>query len=604
MMAQTDWKHYWRRAASDPALYAALTLVALNGLRVEQVEALDRAQVDLERSWLSTADGETYPLVSYARDALAALPDNCFAPETWLPLVRELRPLEMQAQQRLSGAIWYTSEEGQLLLNQAGLSVAPILPLRFVFPFSVVGRLNAEDDSAVAQNARQVLQAAADWLYRETVAEKPALTTRILGALRQGSMIFLIASTGVSGLNLIHNIVMGRLLSPADYGQLTFIITLQLLIGLLPTAIQVVVARFGARYHAQGDEAALVVLRRYSGRLAWQVGVGAALGVLALSPLFITLFQLSGLMLLVPMIAVIPLFVRLGADRGLLQSMHRYLWLSGAFLSEGVIRLGVGAALGYALLASGHSLEGAVWGLAQSVIVTWLISALALRHFRPSASAQTDTVSRDEWLRLGGLTLVALVGQALITNSDFLLVKNLFSPADAGLYASVTVLGRIVYFGALPLNILLVPMIARRQALDQPTQPILLLMLGGGVVACGLLIGAAALFAPTILGTLYGESYTGAAGLLAPYALAASLYTLANLAITYRIALGKGGETWMPLLAGAMQIAAILLFHDTLEQVVIAQIALMTLLLIGVLVRVWQSRSAAPTAMEGAVAAA
>ncbi|MEZ4667036.1 MAG: hypothetical protein R3E39_03800 [Anaerolineae bacterium] len=130
------------------------------------------------------------------------------------------------------------------------------------------------------------------------------------------------------------------------------------------------------------------------------------------------------------------------------------------------------------------------------------------------------------------------------------------------------------------------PMISRRQALDQPTRPILIVLVGGGVIVCSLLILGAALFGSNILTILYGTAYVDAAPLLAPYALAASLYTLTNLVITYQIALGRGGETWMPIVAGSAQVIMILLLHASLAQVITVQIALMGLLFATVLWRV------------------
>jgi len=587
-MENRNWQEIWQHAESDPYVRGAITLLLLNGVTAEQILHLPEAVVDITNGWITTYDGQTYPLVSYSINELQALLEA--TPELDTDKLHEaveaVRPLEAEAHRRLSGAIWLTNEENQIMLELSSSAETPILPLRFTFPFSVAGRLQPGEVSPIAERGRHVLQTAADWLFEQTLTEKPSLLQRITGMLRQGSFVFLIASTGVSGLNLVHNVLMGRLLSPADYSQLTLIITLQLLIGLMPTALQTVIARFTARYHAQDATDLLDALRRRGTRFSIWAGGAAGLVMLLAAPGIVALFRLDSVWLLLPVIAAVPFFVITGADRGLLQGVGGYWWLSGAYVTEGVIRLGVGVVLGYALLAVERSLEGAVWGIAQSMVATWFIAWLALRHL-PHEARDTDTTEqRREWVQVGWMTGLMLIGQVLITNSDFLLVKNFFSPDDAGLYAAVSVLGRIVYFGALPLTVLLVPLVARRQALNQPTRPILLLLVGGGVGVCGLLILIAAAFAPSILGVLYGQAYVTAASLLAPYALAASLYTLTNLVITYQIALGSGGETWMPIAAGTAQILAVIVFHDSLAQVITVQIILMSLLFCVVLWRV------------------
>jgi O-antigen/teichoic acid export membrane protein len=489
----------------------------------------------------------------------------------------------------LSGALWITNRDLQLTLEATGNLTTPILPLRFVFPFSVTQRLSIGETSEVALEARATLQVAADWLCAELEHQPVSIIQRWFHIFRQGSLVFLLASTAVNGLNLIHNVLMGRLLSPSDYSQLTFIITLQLLIGLLPTVFQTVIARFSARYTAQSNEDLLSSLYQAGSRLSWIIGGVVAIVFLILAPIIVTTFKLNDLGIILPIIIVVPLFVKAGVDRGILQGVDAYFWLTGAYVSEGVTRLVMSVILGYALLAFGRSLEGAVWGLAQSMAVIWIVGWIALRHLNLTDSI-TDTIrlteERSEWITLARATAIALVGQILITNSDFLLVKNFFSPDDAGLYAAISVLGRIVYFGALPLTILLVPMISRRQALNQSTRPILILLVVGGVSICGLLILLAAVFAPFILTVLYGEAYAAAAGLLAPYALAASLYTLTNLVITYQLSLGAGREALLPIIAGVGQIVLVFVFHESLIQVILIQIILMGILFLTVLWRV------------------
>ncbi len=592
MMSAKDLQLIWQQAQTAPYLRAAVTLMLLNGLNTGQIRQLADAQIDLHSGWITTHDAKTYPLVTQTRVALEALlgSESELSVSCLETACQQLDPLEVAAHRQLSGAIWINDDELQIMLETTGPMETPILPLRFTFPFSIVDRLQPDEASDVARRAHSLLQASADWLVEQVLATDISPLQRLMHLLRQGSLVFLFVSTGVSGLNLIHNVLMGRLLSPADYSQLTFIITLQLLIGLLPMAIQTVVARFAARYHAQDEATLLAVLYAKLGRFGWHAGFLITFLMLVLSPIMVSMFQLDSIALLLPLIFAVPFFIRMGPDRGMLQGMGRSFWLSGAYLAEGSIRLTVSLILGYALVSVGRSLEGAIWGVAQAMLVTWFISWLALRHMRLDEKASTDDpIPQTEWLQVGWMAALVLVGQALITNSDFLLVKNFFSSDDAGLYAAITVLGRIVYFGALPLTVLLVPLVARKQALNEPTRPILLLLIGGGVLVCGILILSALLFAADILRLLYGEAYVPAASLLAPYALAASLYTLTNLVITYQVALGCGKETWMPITAGSAQVVAVIMFHESLAQVIAIQIILMGILFGVVLWRVLRS---------------
>jgi len=589
-----NWKQIWQNQQENIEDQVAITLLVLNGIPIDKLRQLEQTHIDLETGWLEFADGATYPLVKRSIEVLTTFYSDTINWVNYRKSVDNISQYEDSANRRLSGAIWFTGDEGSLILTATQQTDAPLLPLRFTFPFSVVDRLTINDTSDVAQDAQFVLNRAAQWLLDESLEPVTiSIVDRLFNILKQGSLLFMLVSTGVSGLNLIHNVLMGRLLSPADYSQLTFIITLQLLIGLLPTTFQTVVARFGARYQAQNDTAILDVLAKQMSRLGWIIGLSIFALLLLLSPLLTSIFQLRDIGVILPLILFIPFFIAMGVGRGLLQSYHAYHSMSLAYLAEGGIRLLFGVVLGYGLLNAGRALDGAIWGFAQSMIATWFVSWFALRHIQArlndgsNEEVVVDTsMERQQWQQLALVTISALIGQALITNSDFLLVKNFFTADEAGLYAAVSVLGRIVYFGALPLTIVLVPMVARRQALNQPTQPIFYMLIGGGTIVCSGLVIASAIFASTILGVLYGESYIQAAYLLAPYALAASLFTLTNLAVTYQIALGKGQSTWLPVVAGIAQIILVFVFHESLQQVVFIQIGLMSILLVVVL---WQT---------------
>jgi O-antigen/teichoic acid export membrane protein len=435
------------------------------------------------------------------------------------------------------------------------------------------------------------MQIAAEWLERELLSVAPVvpLHQRLLHVAFEGKTVFLVASTGVNGINMLFNLVMGRLLTPAAYSQLTLLVTLHLIIGLLPTAAQTAAARFSAIYATNNNYERIVQLKYAGRRLMWGIGIVLSLIILIAAAPLAHLFQLEDPILLLPLALGTAFYVSMSIDRGILQGINGFYWLAAAYLSESVLRFIISVAFGLVLVSIAARLQGGAWAVGESMAGTWFISWLALRHFAHTDSpGKIDPAERKRWLGLAGLTLIALAGQALIANSDFLLVKSLFTSEQSGLYASVSVLGRIVYFGALPLTIVLVPFIARKQALGEPTRPTFLLMLAGGAAFCSALLLVTLLFAPLIVRLLYGDAYVAAASLLAVYTLAASLYVMTNLVVTYRVALGRGGDAWMPLAAGVLQVIGILIFHQTLLAVILVQVVLMALLLV---VTLWRGLS-------------
>lgn len=571
----------YRLAQKNQNAAVVLALIGLTGLFEDQIH---NAELHLDARYVRAGDA-VYPLSNQAIDLLGTTSN--FKDVNVDTGLTALKTSGADLRNNLSAAVWATSDEGQMLQEMVALNSLPAMPLDMTYPFSVVDQLDPAD-TVRFDHSRAAIQSAVDYMFAPAQASKS-----LLQKLLDGKLVFLVVTTGVSGLNLIHNLLMGRLLSPADYGQLTFINTLLLIIGLIPAGMQTVTARYGSIYESQNNDDLLKRLWRFGTSSGWVIGILIALVLVWLTPYFVEWFQLRNAWIVYPIIFGVPFFLATGTERGLLQGKERYYWLSGAYLIEGVIRLGLGVILTLALTAANRGLDGAIWALSQSLILTWFVAWLALYSKSPveknpqKESAETLSVEQKAWMSLFGFTAMALLGQALITNSDFVLVKNYFDSYDAGLYAAISVIGRIVYFGTLPLTVLIVPMIAREQAQGKSTKKLFFLLMGSGVLLCGGLVVASALFAPLIVELLYGAEYVTAAYLLPMYTVAAALFVLTNLLVTYRVALGKGSETWMPLLAAIAQIIGVILFHDSLMTIIIVQISIMSVLFAGV---AWRAR--------------
>jgi hypothetical protein len=86
------------------------------------------------------------------------------------------------------------------------------------------------------------------------------------------------------------------------------------------------------------------------------------------------------------------------------------------------------------------------------------------------------------------------------------------------------------------------------------------------------------------------------ASLLWLYAIATGLFAMANVFVNYHLSTGKSLGTWLALGAGIAQVVLLVLVHNSLQQVIVAQIVLMgTLLVTLVLWDVWLSRRPSET---------
>jgi len=178
------------------------------------------------------------------------------------------------------------------------------------------------------------------------------------------------------------------------------------------------------------------------------------------------------------------------------------------------------------------------------------------------------------------ITLLYECTQMIINNSDILIVKHYFDDIDSGLYASLALIGRVIYFITWMLIMILLPeVIVTKKNGENPIKILLkYLKYISCLIICLLTI---CFFCPkTIVSLLFGEAYLSISSLLFKYALATSLFALGNLFVYYFLSLSQYKPVIIAVLFGFAQFIFLIFFHNTLEDVVHVQIALMFTFLI------------------------
>jgi O-antigen/teichoic acid export membrane protein len=398
---------------------------------------------------------------------------------------------------------------------------------------------------------------------------------RLFGSkLASASLLLMISMTVVNAGNYVYNLILGRWLGPAMFADLSLIVTLLLVVTFITVPLQMTTARYTAIHIADGDLAALAQVRRFMAQMAVGFGLAFTLLFTAGAPLWQKFFHTASMWPFAIFGLALPFSLLQGVERGVLQGQTRFGILAVTYQVEMWTRL----LIGVGLVALGLSVNGAVLGISLSFVATWLSARLAVQKL-PQAQP-LDKVTRSAVLAFAFPVLVSQLGQILINNSDVLLVRRFHEASTAGQYAALALIGRIVFFATWSVVTTMFPIVAQRQKKGEPHRHLLWVSLGIVAGISAPIILAALIFPEFIVTILFGQQYLGVAHLLWLYALATSLYALANVVINYRLSLGMGRETRFAVVAGVTQVLGIILFHRTLAQVVWVQVVVMAALFI------------------------
>lgn len=395
-------------------------------------------------------------------------------------------------------------------------------------------------------------------------------------ALLAGGTLLFLSSTLVNAGNYLFNLILGRWLGPAAFADLSLIVTILLVLSFATTTLATLAARFSAIRVAERDEAGIAAVRSWLGRQALLIGVGFGLLMIAGSGLLSAFFHTESAWPFVIMGAGIPLFFLQGVDRGVLQGRTRFVSLAASYQAEMWTRL-LG---GVALVGAGLAVNGAVGAIALSFAATWLIARRGLTDL--PAATRLSRADRAALIAFAGPVIAGLIGQILINNSDVLIIKHYFNPEDAGLYAALALVGRIVFFATWSVVMVTFPVVAQKHERGEPHAHLLWMSVGIVLVVAGGVTAVMAAAPELVVRVLFGSDFLPIADLLWLYALATGLYALANVAINYQLSTGRGAGSIFALAAGLSQVAGLMLFHDTMRTAVVVQITIMAALAISV----------------------
>ncbi|WP_339875765.1 oligosaccharide flippase family protein [Olleya marilimosa] len=384
--------------------------------------------------------------------------------------------------------------------------------------------------------------------------------------------LFMLSVLAVNGGNYLYNLILGRVLGPAQFADAAVLITFLLVLSFVAMTFQLVTAKFSVVF--ENDTFKNFISKIYKNATIVGLGLGALIIVFAnqLQALFNTssssMFTIFGI--------GVPLYFLMSVNRGVFQGKKEFKSLSITYQAEMLSRLIITLALIFLF-----DIQSSVV-IAVGILISFGFGLVPFK-FKNLNFKKTIAIEASQAKQVKSFFVITAfyeLTQIIINNSDILLVKHYFDAYDAGLYASLALIGRIVYFVAWMFVMLLLPTVVQLKKEGKATAPILFKYVGYiAAIATAIVIGCA-LFPETAITILFGDSYLTMAPLLWKYALATGLFAISNIFAYYYLSLDRYIPVVISGVFGMLQMGLVIFFHDSLEQVVHMQIIAMVLLLV------------------------
>lgn len=275
--------------------------------------------------------------------------------------------------------------------------------------------------------------------------------------LISGSIIVFAGTIFANFLNFLFNIFMSRTLSISDYGILASLISLILIFALIAESFVPTIVHFAGSYFAKGEYEKIQGVFFQANKIAIFLG--------GLSFLAFTFFAKNiGNFLninndfLVILIGVIIFFGFMGSlNRAILQAKLLFKYMS--FINA--ISSSVKLIIGILLVFLGFKVTGAIFGFLLSFFVLFILIFIPLKDFLKNSNT-SFSLGMKNLFSYGAPATITLFSLTFFITSDILLVKHFFSPKEAGIYAGLSLIGRVIYFITAPITTVMFPIIVQK----------------------------------------------------------------------------------------------------------------------------------------------
>jgi O-antigen/teichoic acid export membrane protein len=391
--------------------------------------------------------------------------------------------------------------------------------------------------------------------------------------IKQTGLVFI--GMGLFNLfNLLYHLFMIRILPPTDYGHLNTLVALFAVISVPAGTVQTTVTRFFSSFKVRNQYRQAIELLRHFLLLMSIIALSFFLVIIFASSPISSFLQISsrGLVILFGLSLVFSMVTPI--LWGGLQGLQKF----GLLTLNLIINSGLKLALGILFVLLGFGLWGAMGAIAVSYIVTTILSLflIGVSLLKERTIADQEVIAKSSlpshfsevyhYSFSAGLVLLCFM---VLTNIDLILVKHFFTPIEAGYYSIAQMVGKIILVLPIPIVTVMFPKLSSLEGREEGIPSTLGKSLRIAVFLCGGSILFSLLFPLPIVKILSGKVYLECAPLIGMFSVNMTLFSLTLILLYYHLSTPRRWFLYPLFFFTLMEIGLMILFHDTLIQVLV-----------------------------------
>jgi O-antigen/teichoic acid export membrane protein len=383
----------------------------------------------------------------------------------------------------------------------------------------------------------------------------------------RNSLILFGGTMVVNVLNYLFHLMVGRMVDPQAYGEIESLLSLLTIISVPAGTLTLLATKYAADMKANDDLQGTDILSRYLTRRVLLYGMPLLFLVFLFTPLVKEFLHIDeNLPLLLLWVAMFFSFLS-AATSGILSGWQKFSQ-SSLF---GIFATLIKVVTVFVFLEWSFSVSGVIGSYAISMIFIYGANLLFLRHFFQKNTSVSIEREAPSFMGIKQYLAPAFFGTlslAILGNVDMIFAQHHLEDAFSGQYGALSVAAKTIFFATGVLTTVLFAMSAEEHTQQKKESKTFLLAFCLTVLVASFSLVIFSLFPGLILSLLFGEKYLAVSSLLPWFALAAGLYSIANLLLQYLLSLQETKITLFFLLLSLGEISTLFFRGESLYAII------------------------------------
>ncbi len=401
--------------------------------------------------------------------------------------------------------------------------------------------------------------------------------------LRHGGIIF--SASAVSFFfAYIFQFYMARSLGPENYGILGSMLSLSYIFSVPSGAITTTLTQIVSEQKVKQDYGKIKSMLLISAKKLMYTGLIIFALLISLTPFLENILNLPSKVPIIILGFSLIFMIMLPSPRGVLQGLQEFSTLGFNMAIEKPALLFFGAFFIYL----GMGINGAVLSYGIAAIVVLILGFMPLRSILEKKSEQVNVSVYQYALPV----FVLVLSITIMSSVDIFFVRRYFPAEVSGYFTALKMLGQVIYFLSIALGGVLLSKVSGLNTLNEAHE----FLLRKALIYFGIFLAAIltiyATTPETIITVLFGKGYSSISQYLIWYASAMGLLSLAIIFMVYDVSTKRTAFAYPLVLFTILEIVSLMMFHETLNQIITIQaisylMLLTTVIIINIIYNEW-----------------